>query len=306
MIETLRGVCDELDLIDAVIYGDVFDCAVTLDELWRYSRIRITQAELLERLGRPPLRNIVSERDGFYFLRGREELASVRGARRRRAQLLKYRARRVARWLQYAPFVRGVMLTGSVAADDAKEDADVDVLAIVAERRLALAFVMLGSLSRMVSRKVFCPNYYLSQDHLALSRRDHYITRELAQAEPLAGNADDLLAANVWSMEQLPNAHRTSNPVKPIAGGARLQRLLEWAIRGKFGDACERKAHALVVARLSAHHASHGASVPEDVLERFERGVELRFHGAPVVNRSLERYEARRKAVANRLREAPR
>src|SRR5207302_2361686 len=32
---------ERLDLLDALVYGDAFDCAVTLDELWRYSRVAI-------------------------------------------------------------------------------------------------------------------------------------------------------------------------------------------------------------------------------------------------------------------------
>lgn len=45
------GVDERLDLIDALIYGDVFDCAVTLDELWRYARVAIDRDELRRRLG---------------------------------------------------------------------------------------------------------------------------------------------------------------------------------------------------------------------------------------------------------------
>ena len=34
---------ERLDLLDALVYGDVFDCAVTLDEAWRYARVAATR-----------------------------------------------------------------------------------------------------------------------------------------------------------------------------------------------------------------------------------------------------------------------
>ena len=79
---------------------------------------------------------------------GREELADQRRTRRERGLRLKRRARLVARLLQYTLFVRGIVLTGSVAADDAEGGADADMLVIVARGRIALAFVTLGTLSR--------------------------------------------------------------------------------------------------------------------------------------------------------------
>lgn len=43
------------DMIDAVVYGDVFDCAVTFDELWRYCLVPIDREELRRRVAEPPL-----------------------------------------------------------------------------------------------------------------------------------------------------------------------------------------------------------------------------------------------------------
>ena len=295
---------ENLELIDAVIYGDAFDCAVTLDEILRYSPVPATRTELLERLRRPPFRKLIGERGGLYFLAGREHLADLRSERRRRAQRLKKRARYVARFLQHAPFVRGIVLTGSVAADDAEKSADVDVLVIVAEERVALTFLVLAPLSRLLSRRIFCPNYYMSQAHLRVSRRDRYVARELIQAEPLTHQAHALLAANSWAQEQLPNACPTMRPVKMFPGGALLQRILELPFEGPFGAVCERKARSIGMRRLHAHYGSFLAQVPKEVEQRFELGIELRFHGAARVNHCVERYQKNRAELALRLRDA--
>jgi predicted nucleotidyltransferase len=297
------SVDDDVALVDAVVYGDAFDCAVNFEEIWHYSRVPVTAAELRARLIQPPLGNFIGERAGFYFLAGREDLANLRTESLSRAHRLHKRARSVARWLQHVPFVRGIVLTGSVAAGDARDDADVDILVLVAPDRIGLVFALLGSLSRLVSRKIFCPNYYLSAAHLTLPRRDHYVARELMQAQPLTQGGEALLAANSWTQEDLPNASASNDAVKPLPGGTALQRVVEAVLSGGFGQRCDRGARRLVIRRLTAHYASFGSPVPEEIRDQFERGIELRFHGAPRVNLSIERYATRRAELANRIRE---
>src|SRR5437588_186400 len=43
-----------LDVIDAAVYADAFDCAVTEEELWRYARRPLARDELRERLETDP------------------------------------------------------------------------------------------------------------------------------------------------------------------------------------------------------------------------------------------------------------
>jgi hypothetical protein len=207
----------------------------------------------------------------------------------------------VARFLQHCPFVRGVYLTGSVAADDADEAADVDMLIVVADGRLGLVFLILAPLSRLFSRDVFCPNYYVTESHLAMQRRDKYVARELAQSEPLAGESCRLMDSNGWVLDLLPNAPVRSRSVMPLPGGRLLQTLMEMPLRGAFGDRLDRSTRALVKRRLAAHHARYAEAVPAKVLERFEQGAELRFHGAPLVDSAMQRYAQRREALRRRL-----
>jgi predicted nucleotidyltransferase len=274
----------DLDAIDAVLYGDVFDCAVTLDEAWRYARVAIDRDELARRLLDDPL---VAARDGLYCLAGREELLARRPERLRNAAHLERRARRLARVLQHFPFVRGLALTGSAAAGDAGSGDDVDLLVTVAEGRLGTAFVLLGSLSRLLGRRLFCPNYYACEGRLGLGPANLYLARELAQAQPLAGNGAVLWRANRWLEETFPNAEP---PVDGEPAGSRTQRALEVLVGGRV----EPWARRLAWQRLRAHYGA----VPADVADAFAAGVALRFHGSGVAAQTLERHRARRVELA--------
>jgi predicted nucleotidyltransferase len=277
---------ERLDLLDGLIYGDVFDCAVRLDELRRYARTAIDLEELRRRLHAD---GVVVERDGLYCLAGREELLARRPERMRRAATLERRARRVARVLRHAPFVRGLALTGSAAAGDAGADDDVDLFVTVAPGRLGSAFVVLGSLSRLVGRRLFCPNYYVCEGRLALSTGNLYFARELAQTRPLAGDGAALWQANPWLRETFPNA-------APPAAGRPVRTPVQALLEALVPDRFERWARGLARSRLRVHYGS----VPEDVAEAFASGAALRFHGSGVAARTLERYASRRAEIEAR------
>ncbi len=288
-----------LGLIDGLLYADGYDCAVTLDELCRYATVPVEPGELARLLREDrALRAVVAERDGLYCLAGRAELAAARAERIERARRLKRRARRVARALRHVPFVRGLLLTGSTAADDAHHAADVDVLVLVAPGRLGTVFLLLGTSSRLLRRRLFCPNYYLRADDLALDGRTLYLAREIAQAAPLVGGADSLRRANPWLAGLLPNAFVTQPPGAPLASGSRLQRGLERALSGRVGHRLETRALRIAAARVHAHFAAAGEAVPPPVAARLASGASLEFHRGRRQEQALHRHAELRRRVA--------
>jgi predicted nucleotidyltransferase len=293
---------ERLDLLDALIYGDVFDCAVTLDELWQYSRVAIDRDELCRRLRADPvLRHIVVEENGLYCLNGRTALLDQRPRRILRAHRLQRRARLVARALRHLPFVRGLVLTGSTSADDATEGADIDLLVIAAAGRIGTVFLLLGPLSRLLGRWLFCPNWYMREDCLGSTQENLYIAREFTQARSLVGNADALRGSNPWIAEAFPNAVAPPALEPGLKKRTILQRLLEAPFRGILGDGLERAALRVAAARLRAHYAAFGNDVPGQVAASFESGVALGFHGYCYERTTLKAYEDRRAQLLDRL-----
>ena len=295
---------DALDLIDGVVYADAFDSAASFAELRRYARVPIGVDELRERLDDPTFVSLLRERRGLYCLVGREALLEGRVEAVQRARQLEDRAIRVARRLRHVPFVRGLILTGSAAAGAAKRGADVDLLVIVEDGRLSVVFALLGSVSRLLSRRLFCPNHYLALGHLELPRRDLYVAREVAQAKRLTGPAN-LAAANAWIAGLLPNAVADATAPPPLRAGGVLQRVLELPLRGRVGDRLERSLRRLALTRLVAHHRLWATGVPAEAVERLETGAELRFHAQPTARSALDRYEELRAELAERLTRQP-
>jgi predicted nucleotidyltransferase len=288
---------ERLDLMDALVYGDAFDCAVTLDELWRYARVRVGREAFLRLLEEDPvLRSLVAERDGLYSFADRPDLLVSRPARIKRARALQRRASRVARVIRHVPFVRGVALTGSAAADDAGEEADVDLLVVVERGRIGTVFVLLGAASRVLGRRLFCPNYYLSNDDVAVEARGLYVARELEQARVLFGDPNALRAANGWLRDVFPNLPPRRGHMSSIRSSP-IQRVLESLLDARL----EGWSRRLASARLRAHYGAFGSLVPPDVAAGFAAGRALRFHAGETVAQALARYESRRAQLAAAL-----
>ncbi len=279
-----------LKLIDPVLYGNSFDCAVSLEEIHAYSLVSIEVGELRLILDDLVGQQILGESDGFYHVPGRSNLAEERPGSIEKAEKLHVRALRVAAWLRHLPFVRNIYLSGSVAAKNAEAEADLDFMIMIARNRLGTAFLMLGPLSRLLSREVFCPNYYICEDRLLQDRRSHYVAREVVQANPLLGKGNPFLDANDWVRERFPNFQKFRS-ASEISPGSLLQSILEWPLRGRLGNFIERRARNLAQKRLDAHHEARGFAIPKNTQNQFDLGDALRFHASQKVQSAENHYQ---------------
>jgi hypothetical protein len=292
--------------IDAIVYGDAFDAAVTAGELVRYARVHASLDEILEWIAADPvLDRLVLRADGAFALWDRPALLREHPARRACAGTLERRARRVSAALRHVPFVRGLVLTGSAAAGTAAGGADVDLLVLVDGRRLGTVFVVLGSISRVLGRRLFCPNTYLDTGAIAYGERTAYVARELAQARTLVGRAGRLLDANPWVRELFPNARDERAGPSPRAAGSGLQRALERLLAGSAGERAEGAARAIALKRLRAHYERSRRRVPGGAIDALVRGERLSFHASDVDRTTLTRYETRLEEVSRLLEAEP-
>ncbi len=103
-----------------------------------------------------------------------------------------------------------VAVTGSLAVNNADEQADIDYLVVTVSERLWLCRAMMILLVRYAERSgdILCPNYILSAQALSMDRQDLFMARELVQMVPLYGieTYQQMREINAWSDLYLPNA----------------------------------------------------------------------------------------------------
>jgi hypothetical protein len=226
----------EDDVLRMVLYYDVFKHPLTVGELSRLCGADATAAvRALAAAGR------VDRDAGYVVLPGRAAQIDGRAVRTRNAEAAWPSARRAARLLAGLPYVRAVLITGSLSKRSSNPDGDIDFMLLVEPGRVWTTKSMLQVVRRSLPlslRECFCTNYLLSMDRLALDARNMFTAMELATAVPMHGAlaCEQLLRANDWGRAFVPGwdwsicRARAARDVAPAA--ALLERLVPERLDG--------------------------------------------------------------------------
>lgn len=159
----------------------------------------------------------------------------------------------LASWyLQLAPFIRFVGITGSMAFKTANENSDIDVFIIAKNRRIWTCFYFIRLLLRLLGllRKnhraragKICPNRFVTDKYLIVNPQNEYLAKQYNQMVPIFDENDHycrFLMANKWIED-----YGFKKPVCAInlVQGIRLdqiRRLLEMILLSKLGDWLEK------------------------------------------------------------------
>lgn len=294
-------------IIEPIIYGDVFEYPVTLREIRKYCTLPLSRQELQSEIrNNLELKKLVSQYGDYFYLNGQKTLPGIRLQRRASSAQAWQRARKVVKYIKYIPFLKGIMATGSLAVNNIREEDDLDFMVIISANRLWFVFAVLGTLQRIFSRRILCPNYYISLDHISMTRKSFYVAREAAQARAMYGVRCCRLfyEKNRWLYDVFPNLESIKEVITGESGVVErrgLARIVcescEWMLRGRLGNLVEAGLKRILRHRLSVHYGIYNQPVPEDVLKNALNEVELRFHGLKHEEAITREVAARKKAT---------
>jgi hypothetical protein len=245
-------------VVSAVAYSDVFEYPLRDFEVHRYLHAvpagAVETAAALARCSAPG--GALTQRNGYYTLRGRERLVEVRRARAAHAARLWPAALRFGHAIGGVPFVRMVAVTGSLAWNNPDHSGDVDYLIVTEPDRLWICRWLVQAIAHTArfDGVRLCANYVVSTRALLLGEHNLYGAYEVARMTPIVGLGmyRRLRRANPWVTAYLPNAIEPPPPPGPpevpvrSAGKfrrrvvARLKRLGERVLSARAAAALER------------------------------------------------------------------
>ena len=184
-----------------VSYFNLLEYAPTTFEIWRHllgeeKNSLFFVGQSLERL---KTKAELFEKNGFWFLSGKEALI---GRRNRGKKISTEKMKRMAFWvklLRQLPFLRGVFVRGAVALGLAERNSDWDVLIVTKKQRIWLARFLLmifleifrkrrsGRNERRRTKDRFCLNHFLTEEGLILEKQNQFIAHEEGFSFPLMG-----------------------------------------------------------------------------------------------------------------------
>jgi len=210
--------------IAALCYADVFDYPLTKEELQKFriagKSVRTGFPKKSDRSSDQSVQKITELHKGYYTLKNRGRLVSLREKREHWATLKLQTAIQIARLLRYIPAIRLIAVSGALAMRNTDYDDDIDLLIVTkagllwTTRFLAVGLVeFLGKRRRPSSRNIgdkICLNMFVDEAHLGIPKneQDVFSAHEVAQMKILWGREETIRRfrkENEWIRKYLPN-----------------------------------------------------------------------------------------------------
>ena len=230
------------ELVEKLSYFAVFKHPLRASELQNclrnyYSYERVEQAlEHLETLG------LCFHFDGYFsLLKSVQNDLTTRLRNEKNAGAYLQKLPMYARLIGAFPFVRGVAVSGSLSKGVIHADGDIDYFIITAHNRLWLTRMMLILFKKIFlfnSRKYFCVNYFVSEQHLEIPDKNLFTATEIATLLPVY--KPEMLTSfketNAWHHAYYGHYEQPISIELQVSGKQRTKRIGEWLLNNPLGD----------------------------------------------------------------------
>ena len=238
----------EKSILATLVYYDVLDQPMTGWEVFRYLQKSKTLKlnKILDILENSSgLNKFINQKNGFYFLKGRESIIKQRIERQIIADRKWKKARRIIRLLQVIPYIRMVAVSGSLAMSNTKEESDIDLLIVTKASRVwtcrALTTLCLHLIGQRrhgnLTKDRFCLNHYITDSSLEIPGQSLYNAQTYAHLVPILENGlyQKFQEANQW----INSDRRYLTTLKSNKFLGSIRRFREWILDTWSGNILE-------------------------------------------------------------------
>lgn len=230
------------NIIKTLAYYDIFSYPLNADEVNHNLPVNhCTLTEVKSELEDLCEKNILFRIDDFYLLKNDREFVQRRINGNRLCDKRLKSAFRMSKLISKFPFVRAILLSGSISKGFMEKESDVDYFIITKPGRLWVTKMFLTIFKKIFllnSRKVFCINYYIDYKHLEIEEKNVFTAIEIATLIPVFGKEyyDEFYEKNIWIKNYFPNFPKRYNKMIDKDKPSRLQKLLEKLFDNRVGD----------------------------------------------------------------------
>ncbi|MFC1721730.1 hypothetical protein ACFL0Z_02345 [Patescibacteria group bacterium] len=262
----------EQQILSALAFYDMFDYPLTLLEIWKFlqtakggsGEVTYSLTEVMMAIDQSlNLEQKITEKNGFYMLKGREDLWEMRIGRHNVAQRRWQKLLRLVHWIADVPFLEMVAACNMFPLDTPSPASDIDIVIVAKQGRIwlvrLLVTVLIALTGQWRHKKVagkLCLSFFIADNNLDLQKLyqekkiwlepDPYLVNWVALVAPIYDRhrtAAKFPHANNWTKAFIPNNFPYQvvdlRQVKAglIAHG--WQCFWEWAWGGRAGDKLE-------------------------------------------------------------------
>jgi hypothetical protein len=232
---------NQTEIVKAILYFDLFDYPLTLDELFENSAITISKQSFLKELNNLIDSGILKHNGDFILSSKSSEYAISKrikgneGAKKIMPTAYKY-SRKIASY----PFVEGVFLSGALSKKYYDENGDIDFFIVTKPNRLWICRTLLILRYKLLpknKKKFWCTNYFISSDDLAIPDVNVFTGTELAYLIPTVNFEmyKRMLTSNSWYKSRFPNKEEAKQQNCIDKPKNKLSSFIELLLKGRPG-----------------------------------------------------------------------
>ena len=162
--------------IKTIVFFDMFDYTLTCWQIWQHLSVETDLSTLKNIISGLISGEVILEKEGFYFLPGREKLIATRRERYNYANYKIKLARRAARLFRLMPSVKLVAVSNLIGHHNLRDESDIDIFIVSSPRRLWLDRMFCTGLMKLARQRPtaqckknkMCLSFYASVDGLAM------------------------------------------------------------------------------------------------------------------------------------------
>lgn len=201
------------NILKTLLYYDIFSHPLRSEEVFTFlPQNTVTKDDIsgiLEQLASDP-ESCLAQKNGYYYIKPKETSIDSRISKENHSRKMWRYARLVTHIIKRCPFIRAVMVTGSLSKNSSDSTSDLDFMVITAKNRLWIARTMLMLFKKIFmlnSYKFFCVNYYITEDFLEIENKNIFTATEIAtiKATYNSGMLEKFINANKWINDYFPN-----------------------------------------------------------------------------------------------------
>ncbi|MEL7003069.1 MAG: nucleotidyltransferase domain-containing protein [Bacteroidota bacterium] len=233
-------------IVKTLMYFDIFDYPINREEILKFAFEPIDKPNEIDGLlDRLVSQKLIFKHGEFYGMQDDPSLVERRLKGNAMAEGKIKLSYRISRLIYQFPFVRGVMLSGSISKGYMDEKSDIDYFIITAPERLWVARMLLVLFKRIFffnSHKYFCVNYFIDTDHLEIEEKNRFTAIESVTLIPTVCTTlyTYFRQSNDWAKNYFPNfpSRDKSSIQNPKTGP--IKYLLELCLNNRLGNALDR------------------------------------------------------------------
>jgi len=218
------------NILATVTYYDVMNFPLTFFEIWKHlvehdreSIIgEVTLASVWEFLASGQLGSKISEKNGMYFLTGREALVMSRIRNEKISVAKLKRMKRLAKLLAHVPYLRMLGATGSLAMKNGARGSDWDMFVVLQSGKIWIGRTILTIFLQCIGKRRHgkkindraCLNYFVTDATLEIGTKDLFSAHEYRFLIPILSFStfQNFEIKNRWIKLYKPNFSPTCIP----------------------------------------------------------------------------------------------